>query len=135
MLAEWIGLRGWSAQAMQQVRLGPTPQYPSGVPLTPALEAMLRNQLWYADLIVPTGTELLVVEAKVKAKPGAVGEVLWYASLVGTTPALAQYASLPVTPCVLFGTINPQLQAWANSLGVRVEYYTPPWLAQYVATH
>lgn len=134
MLHEWVSLHGWQAQAIYELRLGPTSRVLSGVTVSPQLEAMLRVANWYADLIVPTGTELLVVEAKVEPKPSAAGEVLWYSALVRSTPVLAQYSNLPVTPVVLFGEIDAELGTFINSLGVRVEYYTPPWIADYLAT-
>jgi hypothetical protein len=134
MLREWVSLHGWQQQAIYELRLGPTPQTLIGVTVSPQLEAMLRVALWYADLVVPTPTELLVVEAKVQPKPGAVGEALWYSRLVPTTPELAAYAHLPVVPVVLFGESNEILNAWARTLGVRVELYTPPWIAEYLST-
>jgi len=134
MLHEWVSLHGWQAQAIYELRLGPTPQTLVGVAVSPQLEAMLRVALWYADLVVPTANELLVVEAKVQPKPGAVGEALWYSTLVPTTPVLAAYAHLPVVPVVLFGESNDMLNTWARSLGVRVELYTPPWIAEYLST-
>ena len=134
MLHEWVSLHGWQAQAIYELRLGPTPQTLVGQVVSPQLEAMLRVSLWYADLIVPTGRELLVVEAKVQPKPGAVGETLWYSTLVPTTPVLAPYANLPVVPVVLFGESNDALNSFARALGVRVELYTPPWIAEYLST-
>ena len=134
LLHEWVSLHGWQGQAIYELRLGPTPQTLVGQVVSPQLTAMLRVALWYADLVVPTPTELLVVEAKVQPKPGAVGEALWYSQLVPTTPDLAAYAHLPVVPVVLFGESNETLNTWARALGVRVELYTPPWIAEYLST-
>lgn len=132
LLHEWAGLRYPQAQVLYQLRLGPTERTLVNVHVTPALEAMLRTANWYADAVVLTPNEGLVVESKVEPDPRAVGQVLFYFRLFYSTPALAQYLNRPFTPVVLFGESDPDVTAFAHSLGCRVEVYTPVWIAQYL---
>jgi len=132
LLHEWIDLHGWNAAASYEPRLGPTIQENLSVPMSPALEANLRNRNWYPDAIVITPSELWVIEAKLEAKPGAVGEALFYSTLVGTTPDLQWALNRAVVPVVLFGRIDDTVARFARGYGVRVEFYTPPWIADYL---
>lgn len=132
LLQEWVGLRYSSAQVWYELRLGPTARTLLGVQVSPALEAMLRVANWYADAVIVDGNEIVLVEAKVEPTPSAVGQVLWYYQLARATPALAPYTNLAIVPTVLFGEDDEQLNAWVRSMGIRVELYTPPWIAEYL---
>src|SRR5258707_15663059 len=74
LLREWAAIKYPSAHLFEQFRLGPTSAHLSGVKVSPALEALLRVELWYADGVLPLPNETLVIEAKVKATPGAIGQ-------------------------------------------------------------
>lgn len=120
------------AQVLYECRLGPTQKHLVGVQVTPTLEAMLRVANWKADCVIVLPNEVLVIEAKVDPDPGAVGQVLFYRSLVYLTPALAALTALPLSPMVLFAEDDSGVTPFARSLGVRVEIYTPPWIATYL---
>jgi hypothetical protein len=132
MLQEWVGLRYPGAQVWYELRLGPTSRDLIGVTVSPNLEAMLRVANWYADAVIYDGNELVLVEAKIEPNPSALGQVLWYYQLIRTTPVLSTYATAPVVPVVLFGEDDATLNAWVRSMGIRVELYTPPWIAEYL---
>lgn len=124
LLQEWVSVKYAGAQVFYELRLGPTQKSLAGVQVSPALEAMLRVANWYADCVIVTGTEVLVVEAKVDPVPGAVGQVLFYRTLIYATPALQPYTAMPVTPVVLFAEDDSGVTPFARGLGVRVEIYT-----------
>jgi hypothetical protein len=134
LLQEWVTAKYPLAQVFYELRLGPTQKHLVGVQVSPVLEAMLRVANWYADAVVITGTEALVIEAKVDPDPGAVGQVLFYRSLIYSTPALAAYTTMPVMPVVLFAEDDSGVTPFARGLGCRVEIYTPPWIATYLET-
>lgn len=133
LLHEWASMRYPTQEKFYELRLGPTRRELVGVTVSPALEAALRVANWYADLLVIDGDELVVIEAKVAPDPSAVGQVLWYSTLIRSTPSLATYATKAVTPVVLWAERDDSLNAWVRSMGVRVELYTPPWIGQYLA--
>ena len=132
LLQEWIALKYPQAKVWPELRLGPTNKHLLGVQVSPALEAMLRVSNWYADAVVMTGNELLVIEAKVDPIPGAVGQVLFYRTLIYSTPELQGWTVLPVQPVVLFAEDDSGVTPFARGLGCRVEIYTPPWIATYL---
>ena len=132
LLDEWVKLRYPKALVFYQLRLGPTSRTLLNVTVTPALDAMLRVANWYADVVILTESEGLIVEAKVEPRPEAVGQVLFYLRLYWSTPDLAQYSHLPFSPVVLFGESDQAVTDFARSLGVRVEIYTPVWIADYL---
>lgn len=117
---------------MEQVRLGPTSATLSGVQVSPALERALRVENWYADGLILTPSEILCVEAKVKANPSAVGQVLFYLRLMMATPEVQPFMAIPFVPVVLFGEDDAAVRNFALGLGCRVEIYTPPWIADYL---
>jgi hypothetical protein len=134
LLQEWVTAKYPLARVFYELRLGPTQKHLVGVQVSPVLEAMLRVANWYADAVLVTPTEVLVIEAKVDPDPGAVGQVLFYRSLIYSTPALAGYTTMPVMPVVLFAEDDSGVTPFARGLGCRVEIYTPPWIATYLET-
>lgn len=132
LLHEWVTARYPTAQVFYELRLGPTEKHLLGVQVAPALQAMLRVANWYADCVIvdpPTG---LVVEAKVDPDPGAIGQVLFYRTLIFSTPAMAPYRNISFEPVVLFAEDDSAVTPFARGLGCRVEIYTPPWIAEYL---
>jgi hypothetical protein len=132
LLHEWISMRYPEAMVFYQLRLGPTNRTLVNQVISPELERMLRLANWYADAVILTQSEGLMVEAKVEPRPEAIGQVLFYLRLYWSTPELAPYMGLPFAPVVLFGESDTTVTDFARSLGVRVETYTPPWIATYL---
>ena len=132
LLREWASVKYPNAFFREQVRLGPTEERVLGVALTPALEAALRVWNWYEDGLLVTDAEVLHVEAKVQPNPSAVGQILFYVQLARRTPDFVDLMDRPFVPVVLFAEEDDEVTAFANSLGVRVETYTPQWIADYL---
>jgi hypothetical protein len=133
LLDEWLAVRYPNVRSLGRVRLGPTRAAVQGVELTPDLQAMLSVLNWYADGIVLAQNENLIIEAKVQAKPSAIGEVLFYQRLIAHTPQLQQIGNLTFQPVVLFAENDESVTDFARSLGVRVEIFTPPWIVDYLS--
>jgi hypothetical protein len=131
-------LRAWASRAYpgvplsEQFRLGPTISHLVGVTVTPALEAALRVNNWYADAVLMLPFETLIVEAKVKPTPSAVSQVKFYADLLPRTPEMQNRLSLPINCTVLFAEDDPSVTSFAQRHGCRVAIYTPPWIADYL---
>jgi len=132
LLREWAAIKYPGVLLREQLRLGPTAASLPGVTVSPALEAALRVENWYADGLMILPTSILMIEAKVMAVPAAVGQVLFYKRLASTTPELAPYANLPVIPVVLYAELDSTVSLFAQQLGCRVEVYTPKWIADYL---
>lgn len=133
LLDEWLSLRYPGVRSSGRLRLGPTTVTVVGRELTPEQVRMLSVENWYADAIVLAPGEQLVVEAKVQAKPAAIGEVLFYQRLLARTPELQGFGAVRFQPLVLFAESDADVTDFAHGLGVRVEIYSPPWIADYIA--
>lgn len=132
LLHEWALTQPWDAQPVYELRLGPTQQSVNGAPLTPAIEAMLRNANWYADLVGTQQGELWVVEAKVVANFAAIGQLEGYVSLVPSTPSLHQFLNKPVRPVLLVGVSDSVVAQLAQNKGIRLIVFSPDWINEYL---
>lgn len=133
LIREWAALRYPGAPMTEQLRLGPTEEMAVGVVISPAYVNALRVTNWYADGVLQTPDEILVIESKMKPNPGAVGQVLFYMRLAITTPALLESLHKPLVPVVLFAERDDTVATFAKQLGCRVEVYSPPWLEEYLS--
>lgn len=132
LLREWAAVKYPGYFLREQVRVGPTHESVVGVTIPPALAAALKNWNWYCDGLIVLPDSVLIIEAKVHPDPGAVGQVLFYREIAIGTPELAPLLALPWYPVVLWAEIDDGLNKWAQKFGVRVEVYTPQWIADYL---
>jgi hypothetical protein len=132
LLHEWSQSQPWDAPPIYELRLGPTPLSANAPVLTPEVEAMLRVFNRYADMIGITPREIQVIEAKMVAEPGAVSQLQHYIDLVHTTPLVRDWAPRSVQGVLLFAVNDPIVAQRANSVGIRVEIYTPAWTQDYL---
>ena len=119
-------------QLVEQLRLGPTSSHLVGVTVTPALEAALRVSNWYADGVLFLPDKTLIIEAKIKPNPSAVGQVLFYRRLANRTPVFQSRLNLPIEAAVLFAEADNDVTDYARALGVVVFTFTPMWIADYL---
>jgi hypothetical protein len=132
LLREWAAAAYPGFQLYEQYRLGPTHASLVGVTVTPGLEEALRVLNWYADGVIYAPNETLLIEAKMKPNPSAVGQALFYLRLLPSTPQHNSKPYAPMVPVVLFAESDPTVTVFAQSLGVRVNTYTPARVADYL---
>jgi len=132
LLREWAAAAYPGLQLYEQYRLGPTHASLVGVTVTPGLEEALRVLNWYADGVIYAPNETLLIEAKMKPNPSAVGQALFYLRLLPSTPQHNSKPYAPIVPLVLFAESDPAVTIFARSLGVRVVTYTPRWVEDYL---
>jgi hypothetical protein len=132
LIQQWAAAKYPGKHLYEQVRLGPTSATLEGVQVSPALEAMLRVQNWYADGVIALPNEVLCIESKMQPTPGAVGQVLFYLREMPRTPELQNLLSIPFVPVVLFAESDPDVNNFARQLGCRVEIFTPTWIGDYL---
>lgn len=133
LLREWAARTFPGVPLQEQYRLGPTKLNLVGVTVTPALEAMMRVNNWFADAIMFTPAETMIVEAKVRPTPSAVSQVQFYADLLPSTPGMFERLSLPIRCVLLFAEDDPRVTNFARRHGCAVYIYTPSWIADYLA--
>ncbi len=132
LLRQWAAMRYPGVRLWEQVRLGPTICHLVGVDVTPALEAALRIDNWYADGILMLPNEVLLIESKMEPTPAAVGQVQFYLRQAFRTPDLQKLLAIPFVPVVLFAEDDNDVSLFARQAGCRVEIWTPPWIVDYL---
>src|SRR5579884_3140233 len=91
LLSEWLALYHRNDRVFHNLRLGPAPAVPRGFVPSPEVERMLMRRNRYADAVVVTPTELLIIEAKMDPSSAAIGQVLDYADLVSSSRELEPF--------------------------------------------
>lgn len=132
LIQQWAAAKYPGYHLYEQVRLGPTSATLVNQVVSPALERMLRVQNWYADGVIALPNEVLCIESKMAATPGAVGQVLFYLREMSRTPDLQNLMHLPFVPVVLFAESDDDVNNFARQLGCRVEIYTPSWIGDFL---
>jgi hypothetical protein len=127
LLSEWIALRYPSATVYREVRLGPTTIHDATHPLDAAGEGMARLKNYYADAVILTDAELLLVEAKMECDAAANGQLDLYRRLIGSTPGLASYFRLKMVAVQLCARVPAIVFQQAQDFSIRVEIYSPAW--------
>jgi hypothetical protein len=132
LLREWAAKLYPGAQLLEQYRLGPTRAFLPGIQLTPGLERALRVSNWFADGLLALPDKTLIIEAKVRPTPGAVGQILFYQRLAMQTPLLQQRIAIPIVPVLLWAERDDDVANFARQFGCRVEVYVPLWIVDYL---
>jgi hypothetical protein len=132
LLYEWSLTQPWIAPPVYEQRLGPTPLLPGNIPVPPTIAAMLSRSNRYADLLGVTATQILVVEAKMVATPGAISQVLHYVNLVYQSAIKDDYPLLMIQPVLVWAVDDPLVHQQATSQGIRVDVFAPAWAAEYL---
>lgn len=132
LLREWAAMRYPMANLFANVKLGPTQAQLVGVKVHPAFVRALEVELWYADGMIDLPSEVLVIESKMQATPGAVSQVKFYCRQVIRTAKFAPLLRKPIVPVVLFAEDDHDVTQFCRTEGVRVELYTPAWITDYL---
>lgn len=86
------------------------------------------------DAVVVLPRYLVLVEAKVWNIVNGLAKLPLYKSLVPFTPELQKYQPREVIMELVVGWTNDNLEIMARDQGVKVVVYSPPWLADIVAS-
>jgi hypothetical protein len=132
LLYEWSLTQPWIAPPVFEQRLGPTPLIPGYLNVSPTVAAMLARANRYADLVGATATQILVVEAKMIATPGAISQLAHYQNLVYASAIRTTYPQLPVQGVLVWAVDDPIVHQEAVAAGFRVDIYAPQWAVDYI---
>lgn len=133
MVAEYVSRAYPDALAMMRVRLGtllPNTPRPN---LSEEEQAMLGVLRRWADAIVVTPRELIVVEVSIRSDTGDPSKLLVYGRLVPHTPELREFLDRRLVLELVVAVEDPVVTQVAHELGIRTCVYEPRWLPQYLA--
>lgn len=132
LLSEWAATIPWISPPVYEMRLGPTPLLAGNLPVTPQLAAMLARANRYADLVGVTTTNILAVEGKMIATPGAISQLQHYINLLNAMGFPAQFPGKPVQGILVWAVDDPIVNQEAVAAGLQVQVYAPQWAVDYL---
>jgi hypothetical protein len=87
----------------------------------------------WADAVVVTRTELVVVEVSIRSDTGDPSKLVVYGRLVPLTPELQEYRDRRLVLELVVAVEDPVVSQLAREFGIRTRVYTPLWLPEYLA--
>jgi hypothetical protein len=133
LLQEYVSAVYGQEDVYLRMRLG------AAMPLTPAAAedeaglAMVGVYRRWADAVVVTRDEVIIVEAKVRSNPGAISQLELYDELVPYTPELRPYLSRRRRLELVQAIGDPAVSRLCEKKGIRCVLWVPDWLPEYLA--
>jgi len=132
MLADWISKHYPDVPHEYRVWLGRLP--PEAVRaeelgITPQIYAPFGK---WADAAIYLPDKTILVECKVKMDLKARGELETYRELFYVTERFKDRWGLPLELVLLYAYEDRDVKAWAEREGIRLEFYRPPYIEEYV---
>lgn len=134
LVADWISSEYPDANYRMNVRLGTQHPRLQGKFLTESEQRMAGVFRRWADAVIITKTELLLVEAAIRPQPGKIAQLHLYEMLLPSTPELEEFKNLTIVKVLLCAIPDPVLIQLARSQGIRVVTYRPDWVDEYIST-
>lgn len=132
-VSEYVAANYPNAIVKERMRLGPLVPLSADSNLTDAELKMVGVFRRFADAVVITKSELIVVEGKMRSTPSAVAQLHLYQELIDSTFELYDYLSLPRMLESVVAIEDPAVTRMAVKFGVRTVIYKPAWLPQWIA--
>lgn len=89
-------------------------------------EAMLRPVRKRADAVVDRGSDCLLIEAKLKPKSGAIGQLLVYKELLGRTKKFQHLGDLPIELMFLTTRVDEEIKEVCDDLDIEYVAFDYP---------
>jgi len=121
---EWLMLKHPYALQWRRVRLGPLPK----VEMARAFKVALR----WIDAIVYEDGVVYLIEAKIKPKADAVGQLLMYKDLFYQTPEFSNLWDKPVKMVLLTTMDDPNVRKLCTNYNIEYEIFCPAWVKEYL---
>ena len=114
------------------VHLGATPLRVGGQFISESERRLVGVFRRWADGMVFMPDRLVLIEVKKLPQPGVVGQMEYYAELVGKTPELEEHWHKPLEMHLWCAIEDPQVTLFARKRNVKVSVYCPEWMAKHL---
>ncbi len=133
LVAEWAAASFPGLEVRFRTRLGALDTQLSDP--TISQEELRGLGVWrrYVDALIIGEAELHLVEGKIRGAPGALEQLDLYARLVPLTPELRAWRDWPITRHLVWAIPDPVIRAMALEREIRVHFFRPPWVEDYLA--
>ncbi len=128
--AAYPGLRWYT-----NIRVGPIEPHIPRAGLSEAAKKLLGAYRRYADAVVVTPAELVVVETTMVKAVQKVGPLLEYLDLVSQTPELTEVLGRPVRGELVSPIPDPRASDLCSRVGLRFVTFEPAWLDQFMEVY
>lgn len=133
LVSEWASQTYPTALKMFNLRVGAgQPTLADSGLSDAAWRGTVGNLRRFVDCLVVLPDHLLQVEAKIIARPDAVGQLLLYKQLIPHTPEIADIATLPIRSVLLCAIEDPAVTMMAKDHDIDVVVFHPEWVDQYL---
>lgn len=133
MVAEYLRDTYPDAQVFMRLRLGTLQPDRAGEDLQEDELRMLGVFRRWADAVVVTPAELVVVEVSIRSDTGDPSKLVIYGRLVPHTPELREYRDRRLVLELVVAVEDPVVSQLAREFGIRTRTYRPSWLPEYMA--
>ena len=133
LLMEWLLSLGKTMQWKTHVNVGAEILQYNGKALSPSQQKAFGVWNSWADARVFTGTEVLLVEAKIVATGTAYGEILDYLDQYASSTDYKQYSAYPVRGVVLAAYVKDRTRMLFSDYGIQTVIFTPVWAGDTLA--
>ncbi len=135
LLSEYLAATYKGAQWFINLRMGPIPQMP-GLDLTDEGQAnYIRRFNRWADAVVVTPAQVIVIEAKMWDPSTALGKLGEYILLARATPELLPFMDRPLVGEIVTAQHDPLGALVIRRAGYRYVHYEPAWIDDYYAAY
>ena len=86
----------------------------------------------WADAIIIMPDRLILIEAAIRPEPGKISQLELYEHLLPKTPELVEHKDKPIEKVLLFALEDPVTAAMARERGIKVVYFRPPWIDDFL---
>lgn len=123
LLYEWCIKNYPKALQWRRVRVGPIPKSPEE-----KLYGVLRR---WVDAVIFTGKKVILVEAKIRPHPDAIGQLLLYNELFPKTPEFSQLKDYPRELVFLTTKEDNAVRNLCRQHNIKFVVYRPKWIEEY----
>ncbi len=135
MLAEYLVTHFPREHTIQRVRLGPITIAGGNEHLSEAERRMVGASFRrWADAVVVTADQLIVIEAALTPDPGDISRLQTYLLLVPTTPELQEFSGRALVGRLVWAVEDPYSKAVAVRAGFQVDLFRPSHFAEWIKT-
>lgn len=127
LLMEWLLSLPKGFQWKTHVNVGAAILQYNGKPLSPAMQRAFGVWNSWADARVYTGTEVLLIEAKIVGTGAAYGELMDYLDQYPTSTDYSQFRPAPIRGVVVAAYVKDRTRMLFANYGVSTTIFTPSW--------
>jgi hypothetical protein len=132
LVSEYVKENFPSDTVIERCRLGPAPNELIKRYGSAKADKMYRPSMKWADAVVITPTEIILIEGKLRASSAAIGQLIVYRDLIYKTLRFEQYKHLPIRMQLVTPWVDPTIQSSLDDLGIEQVLFYPDWIEGYI---